>query len=377
MTDTQPIYLDYHAATPFADGVLNAMRAAEGAFANPSSVHAAGRFASGLLERAREQVAGSIGAKRDEIVWTSGGTEACWLGVLGIGGDKHTHVLTTPIEHPAIHAATRRLAHSGTLTQLSLTALRSGELEVPAGALVAVQWVNHETGTIVPLRTLASQCQKVGARLVVDATQAYGRLPIDMRELRELGVSALALASHKVGGPSGAGALWVPQAESRELTPIFDGSQERGLRAGTPGLHCLVGFGAAASQVRQRVSQMEAVAEWRDSIESAGVALGGVVNGADGFERVASVTNMSFSRWRSSSLVAALDLEGLCVSAGSACASGAEEVSPVVQAFVDAFGGEEKHAASCVRFSFGPEQLTSAQVELAKTRLETVLSRKR
>lgn len=397
---TSLIYLDYHAATPLADGVLNAMHAAESIFANPSSVHSLGRRAGTLLEEARAQVAASIRARPDEIVWTSGGTEACWLGIFGLSAISDSSlsnrpIVTSSIEHPAVEAATRRLSNSNgaPLSHLSLRSIGFGEFHVPEGAHVAIQWVNHETGTTLPIRQLAKACKSQGAHLFIDATQAYGRLPIDVTELSELGVSAIALASHKIGGPSGAGALWIQRRFSQGLTPIFDGSQERGLRGGTPGLHSLIGFGAAAEQVEKRVESMSAIGVFRDYLEDAAIELGGVVNGAfstqyPGFGRVQSASNISFPRWRSSSLVAALDLEGVCVSAGSACASGAEEESPVVRAIEAEFECDSNgvsneptnqfsRASSCVRFSFGPERLSMAQVEMATERLRTVVSRKR
>ena len=207
-------YLDHHAATPLCAAARRAMAEAEAsAWANPASVHAAGRKARALLERAREQIAAALGAQPAELVLTSGGTEACNLGVLGSAGgpgERGGHLLTTAIEHPAVGKALARRAaeRSAELTALPVldgiapdpAALR-GALR-PDTRLVALQWINHETGNVLPIAEYAAVCRAAGVPLFVDATQGLGKLPCDVHAL---GADLVAFAAHKLGGPSGTG----------------------------------------------------------------------------------------------------------------------------------------------------------------------------
>ena len=372
------IYLDHHAATPLLPEVRAAMlQAHERGWANPQSVHAAGRAARALVETARAQVAAALGAKAMDVVFTSGGTEACNLGVFGfvpIERANEAVIVTTGVEHPAMSSAIARLGQLGAkVKQLDVLHGRAPSLEAFAQALsgatlAVVQWVNHETGTLFPIADYARVANEHGVPLVVDACQAWGRLPIDVTTL---GVSALVVAASKVGGPKGAGALWVERC--RELSPIFaGGAQEKGRRAGTPDVVTLTGFGCAAEHIAERVASMPSVALLRDRLEQHAVSLGGVVNGAAG-ERVASVTNLSFAGWRGDHLVAALDIEGVCASSGAACSSGLGAPSPVLLAM---HADEPFRAESALRLSLGPHT-TEAEVEHALLVLERVLARAR
>ncbi len=367
------IYLDHHAATPLAPSVTATMHAAEAtAWANPASVHWAGRAAKRVLEAARTQVARSIGCEPNDLILTSGGSEACNLGVLGISSDSN-RVVTTSIEHPAVKAAVDvRAAQGATIERLhaldgvpdspeALRRLLGGE-----PCLVAVQWVNHETGTIWPIAEYANVCREVGAALVVDATQAWGKLPLDVAGL---GATAVAIASHKAGGPAGAGALWVARGVE-VAAQIIGGGQERGRRAGSPDPVTQAGFGAAALAVPGRLAGQASIAALRDRLEAAACDLGGVVNGGQG-PRVGTVTNLSFRGRTGAALVAALDLEGVCCSSGAACSSGLNEPSPVLRAMTP---GEPWRAESAVRFSLGPET-TETDVEFVLAALRAVLSR--
>lgn len=366
------IYLDHHAATPVVPEAVSAMRAAEGsAFANPSSLHRHGRRARELMEEARAHVAQAVGARAADVVFTSGGTEAVNLGLFGLA-DGIERIVTTAIEHPAVVAPLSALERRG-IEVIRLPVLEGVGLdpETVAGhldrkTLVALQWVNHEVGTILPVEAVALACRSRGAKLVVDATQAAGKVPIDVSSL---GCSALALASHKLGGPAGAGALIVERG--LELEPrIVGGGQERGRRAGTPDVLSLVGFGAACRLVDERLEAMDAVAERRDRLEAALVRLGGRTNGAS-LPRVATVTHASFPGARGTLLVAALDLEGLSVSSGAACSSGLDSPSPVIKSLAP---DEPWRAAAGLRLSLGPET-TDGDVEAALAILERVLPR--
>ncbi len=365
------IYLDHHAAAPTPAAVRRAMEeAAATAWANPSSTHAAGRASRQLLEAARQSVAESIGALPADIVLTGGGTEACNLGIRGLAAGC-SRVLTSEVEHPAVAQSVLRLERNGCeLVRLAVPAGRPPGPEELArqlrpGTLVAIQWVNHETGTIFPIDRYAEACRKHQARLFVDGTQALGKLPIDVSAL---GADAVALAAQKIGGPAGAGACWVRRG--LDIEPLLDGgSQERGRRPGTPDTASMVGFGAACRLTGTRLSQQPRVTKLRNLIEARLIELGGVLNG--GAPRTGTVSNLSFRRWQGPLLAAALDLEGVCLSTGAACSSGLQEPSAVIRAM---YPDEQWRAGSAVRISLGIET-QQEDIDLACGAFERVLSR--
>jgi len=369
------IYLDHHAATPLSEAARRAMHEAEPrAFANPSSVHAAGRAARALLERSREQVAAAIAAEAADVVLTSGGTEACNLGVLGMHVPRGAHVVTTALEHPAVERAVAQLVRTREVTVTTLSALDgvAPSAEALAAALTphtvlcAVQWINHETGTELPVQAYARVCRAASVPCFVDATQAAGKRAI---EVAALGADALALASHKLGGPAGAGALWVRRGV--ELDPrLVGGAQERGRRAGTPDVLCAVGFGAACAELGERLQAQTRLAALAAHVEAGLARLGGTPNGVGG-PRVATARNASFAGVRGDELVAALDLEGVCASSGAACSSGLQAPSPVLAAMYPA---QAWRAGSALRLSFGPET-TEGEAQSALDALQRVLGR--
>lgn len=368
------VYLDHHAATPLCGAALAAMtEAASECWANPASVHALGRRARAYLEQARDQIAQSIGASAADVVLTAGGTEACNLGTMGLHSASMAMLVSSAIEHPAVGAAMQSLAAEGIplhrLPVLHGVAPSPEELARVLGttpALVSLQWVNHETGTLLPIAAYGEVVRRSGGRLMVDATQALGKVPIDVEAL---GVDALAIAAHKVGGPPGAGALWVRRGV--ELTPrVLGGAQERGRRAGSPDVLAHVGFGAACAAVQQRLNAMQEVAALRDRLEASVRSLGGVIN-ADRGARVATACNASFFGWRSELLVAAMDLEGICVASGAACSSGLSQPSPVLLAM---YPEEPWRAAAALRFGLGVDT-GAAEVDRAVAALTKVLAR--
>lgn len=368
------IYLDHHAASPMDGDVRAAVeRARERGWANPSSAHAAGRAARAIVERARAEVASAIGARAADVVFTSGGTEAVNLGVLGLA-ERPRRVVTSAIEHPSVLEAVALFEREGAeVIRLDVPGGLAPDPEVLDRALAGsdlacIGWVNHETGTTLPLETIADRCRAHAVPLFVDATAALGKIAIDTGAL---GASAIAIASSKIGGPPAVGALWI--ARDAALRPrMVGGGQERGRRAGTPDPAALAGFGAACSKVGERLASMPEVARRRDRLEQALVARGAVVNAADG-PRVATVTNVSVPGWRGTSLVAALDLEGLCASSGAACSSGVDEPSRVVAAMIP---DEPWRAESALRLSLAPSTRDD-EIDAAIAILDRVLARKR
>ena len=365
------IYLDHHAAAPMPLAVRKAMQdAADVAWANPSSTHAAGRASRKLLEEARESIAFVIGAAPADVVLTGGGTEACNLGARGVAAGC-LRLVTSAVEHPAVAQSVERLRREGCEVVI-LDALRGnppGAAELASyldpDTAVAIQWVNHETGTVFPIDEYASACQAIGARLFVDATQALGKLPIDVQAL---GADAVAIAAQKVGGPAGAGACWVRR--DLDVAPVLDGgAQERGRRPGTPDTMSMVGFGVACETVGERVAAQPAIATMRDALEGRLLEQGAARNGEG--PRVATVANLSLREWDGAVLVAALDLEGICVSTGAACSSGLQEPSAVIRAM---YPDEQWRAGSAVRISLGIE--TSAEdIETTSRTFRRVLAR--
>ena len=366
------IYLDHHAATPTTKAVRRAMHeAAAVAWANPSSTHAAGRASRQLLEEARASVARALHINAADLVLTGGGTEACNLGIRSVAAGRH-RIVSTAVEHPAVAKSVERLAREGREPVI---------LDVPHGhppsaetlaahldedTAVAVQWVNHETGTIFPVAAYARACRAHGARLFIDATQAFGKLPVD---LDALGTDALAVAAQKIGGPAGAGACWLRRGLDAE--PILDGgSQERGRRPGTPDTTSMVGFGAACELLERRVEAQPSIARLRDHLETSLRELGGLCNAAEA-PRVSSVANLSFPGWEGPLLVAALDLEGVCVSTGAACSSGLQGPSAVIRAM---YPDEQWRAGSAVRISLGIET-TPSDIATALQAFRRVLAR--
>ncbi|MDH3201608.1 MAG: cysteine desulfurase [Myxococcales bacterium] len=364
------IYLDHHAAAPTPEVVRQAMADASSiAWANPSSTHRAGQASRQLLENARELIGQSIGAAPADVVLTGGGTEACNLGVRGLA--KKRRIITTAVEHPAVAESVRHLARDG--REVLVLPVLAGRPPAPSelaphlsdDSLVTVQWVNHETGTLFPVHDYAQLCRARGARLFVDATQALGKVPIDVSSL---GADAVAFAAQKIGGPAGAGACWVRRGIELD-TVLAGGSQERGRRPGTLDTLSMVGFGAAASLIGLRLERKTIIAALRNRLEARLLALGAVPNAGE--PRSATVCNVSFPRWEGAILVAALDLEGVCVSTGAACSSGLQEPSAVIRAM---YPDEQWRAGSAVRISLGIET-TEQDIESATLVFQQVLSR--
>jgi cysteine desulfurase len=317
------VYLDANATEPLRPEARAAVLAALDCVGNPYAVHGAGRAARNLLESAREAVAARFGARPADVVFTSGGTEADALAVHALGAGRRLVVGAT--EHDAVRAAASGAAivpvgRDGVADLVALAAL----LAEPAPALVCLMLANNETGTVQPVAEAAAICRRHGARLHVDAVQAAGRLPVD---LAALGCDSIAISSHKLGGPTGAGALLLTPDAATHLTPLITGGrQERGRRGGTPALAAIAGFAAAA----RADYAGEAIAALRDAAETAALQCGAVVCG--GGERLPSTTCVALPGVRADTQVIALDLAGIAVSAGAACSSGKVARSHVLEA---------------------------------------------
>jgi cysteine desulfurase len=335
--------------------------------ANPSSPHRAGQAASAALERAREAVAALVGREPAGVVFTSGATEANHLGVRGLAArGRPGVVVVSPIEHPSARSAAVLLEHEG-------RGLRVGAVDadgvVDVGTLggevagVVLMAANHETGVVQPVRAVAAAARESGAWVHVDASQAAGRVL-----LGGIDADAIVLSAHKLGGPVGMGALVL--RDGAPLPPLFPGVQERGRRGGTVNVAGAVGFAAACALARAELDVR--VRRWvalRAHLEAGLMALGVRVVGAT-VERVATTTCAVLPGVPGDLAVQVLDLHGVCVSTGAACASGAAERSPTLRAMGDAGAG---HA---VRVSFGPTS-TEAQVDALLAGLGQLLAARR
>ena len=339
------IYLDANASEPLRPEAAIAMRGAMDVAGNPASVHAAGRAARRILETAREMLAARTGARPENLVFTSGGTEADALAIHALGRGRRLVIGAT--EHDAIRAAAPDAAilpvdRQGVADLAALDAILAGG----PPALVCLMLANNETGVIQPVAGAAALCRRHGSLLHVDAVQAAGRMPID---LAASGAHSLALSSHKLGGPMGAGALLLaPDLPIPAL--IAGGGQERGRRGGTPALPAIAGFAAAASSPQCDLAGL------RDAAETAALGCGAVVCGA-GAPRLGNTTCLGLPGVKAETQVIALDLAGICVSAGAACSSGKVSTSHVLTAM-----GLGALAGQAIRVSF-PWNATAADLQ--------------
>ena len=370
--------MDANATTPVLPEVVEAMRPFwTEAFGNASSIHQQGQQARAAVERARESVAGLIGCRAAEVVFTSGGTESDNLALFGTlaPGD---HLIASSMEHSAVMQAAEALAGRGVEVSF-LPATPQGLVEPaaleaalrPNTRLVSVMLANNETGVVQPVRALADLSHAAGALFHSDAIQAAGKLAIDVKAL---GCDLLSISGHKMYAPQGVGALFVRR--NVRLRPIFfGGNHERGRRAGTENVAGIVGLGKAAELARVWLAngEQQSLAALRDRLEQgilAQVEEAGV-NGA-GAERVANTSNLYFDHVEAEALVIALDLKGLAVSGGSACQSGSTEPSHVLTAM----GLSVARARASVRISLS-RLTTGDEVDAALALVPTAVARLR
>jgi cysteine desulfurase len=361
------IYLDHNAGSPLRPAVRDAMCAFidRGPHANPASVHRAGQQARRELERARERVAALIGAAPRDVVFTSGGTEANNLALFGGASPDRRSIITTAIEHSSILeplAALEKRGFAVARVRPASDGLVAPDLIVGridhATALVTIGLVNAEVGAIQPVEAIAEATRRAGALLHLDAAQAAGRMPL---RVDELGCDLLTLSAHKLGGPPGSGALYIRPGTA--LAPLLlGGPQEAARRAGTPNLPGAIGFGVAAAVAlsRQDEETRTIAGLSRQLLESLGGAIPGLRLNGPAVRRVPHTLNLTFPGVLGETMLMALDLEGIEVSMGSACAAGAVEPSHVLLAM----GRDAGAARSSLRLSLG-WSTTAAEIAAA------------
>ncbi len=351
----QRSYLDYNATAPLRPEVREAVADALGHAGNPSSVHAEGRAARAAVEEARGQVASLAGARPEDVIFTSGGTEANALVLAAPAGDESWQLYLSAIEHPSVLSGGR--FHPETTTMIPVTADGVADLAVlaktlekhkPGGRrpLVSLMAANNETGAIQPVREAADIVHEAGGLLHSDAVQAAGRIPLDMTTL---GTDMLTLSAHKIGGPKGVGTLVLKDGVRVEPL-IKGGGQEGRRRAGTENVPGIVGFGVAAALAAKELADVGALAALRDQLEEGvrAVAADAVIVSASA-PRLPNTSCIAVPGVKAETLVIGLDLAGIAVSAGSACSSGKVEVSHVLEAM----GLSPEIAGGAVRVSLG------------------------
>jgi len=384
---TRVTYLDHAATTPVRPEVLDAMLPylREEAFGNPSSAHRFGRAARAGVEQAKRAIAQALGAEPNQVIFTSGGTEADNLAVIGAalaardrGGPFRVAVTAT--EHKAVLAAAHAVAHLGG-EEIILPVDARGIVREPAldaalergVAIVSIMWVNNEVGTVQPVAGLADRCRRAGAIFHSDAVQAFGKITIS---LRDHACTLLTISGHKIGAPKGIGALIVREPRAVEAI-IHGGGQQFGIRPGTENVPGIVALGRAAELAAAEQAETAArTGRLRAALAERVLALvpDAVVHGADatGGQQAPHVLNVSIPGTDSEAMLMHLDLAGIACSAGSACTTGATDPSHVLTAM----GVPRELGIAALRFSFGRSS-TEADVEAVATALPRIVAKVR
>jgi cysteine desulfurase len=359
------VYLDHSATTPVDPRVVQAMLPyLTEKFGNASSVHLFGQEARAAADRARRQVAALIGASANEIIFTSGGTEANNLAIRGIcevAESQGRHIITTSIEHPSVRGVLESLEKRGWVVT-TLPVYKDGIIRLedvrsalrPDTVLISVMMANNEIGTIQPIREIGElvRAERRNQRhpwFHTDAVQAAGRIPIDVESL---GCDLLSLSAHKIYAPKGAGALYLRRG-ARLAPQQVGGHQERERRAGTESIANIVAFGAAAELAgRELPERNEHTRRLRDRFEKLVTqSIDDIAFNGDRESRLPHLSNISFRFIEGEGLLIHLDMQGVAVSTGSACSSGTLEPSPVIRAL----GRDEELSRGAIRFSFGKD----------------------
>jgi cysteine desulfurase len=377
------VYLDFNATTPVEPEVLNAMLPYFSAeFGNAASIHTPGQRARAAVETAREQVAALIGARPQEIVFTSGGTESDNHAIFGVvaqpllpalrlpngavrSGQTGKHIITTAIEHEAVLNACQALEKQDVRVTY-LPTDREGQIDLedlrrairPETVLITVMHANNELGTVQPLEEIGRIAKEADVYFHSDAVQSVGKIPIDVKALQ---VDLLSISGHKLYAPKGIGALYV-RGGTRLRQLLYGGHHQRGFRPGTENVAGIVGLGKAAAIARKSLAEdAQRISGLRDKLQQGLLQCvpQSRVNGS-GAQRTPNTTNLVFPGVEGEALLIALDLKGLACSTGAACSSGAVEPSHVLTAI----GLPPEEARASLRFSLG-RHTTSADIDFA------------
>lgn len=370
------IYLDHAATVPVKKEVLEAMLPFFAAsFANPSSGYLAARETRKAIDSARNQIANAIGAKREEVYFTSGGSEANNWALKGYAAahPEKIHIITTSIEHHAVLNACQALERQGyEVTYLEVDSKAGVSPEVferairPDTLMASVMLANNEVGTIEPVAKISEIAHAHGIPVHTDAVQAVGHIPVNVNAL---GVDMLSMSAHKFAGPKGIGALYV-RSGTRLDNLIDGGAQERTMRAGTENTPAIVGMGLAAEiALAQMPDAFRYVSQLRDDFQEKLEALDGIRINGDQINRLPGHLHITVEQANTQLLLMQLDMANIAVSAGSACSSGAAERSHVIRAM--GLAGENQ---ADVRFSIG-ENNTASELEQVFVALRRILKR--
>ena len=350
------IYLDNNATTPLHPEVLEAMLPGlRENYGNPSSIHSFGRSARVQLDEAREKVAHLINAQSSEIIFTSGGTEANNLALLGVAfKDKGKKIITSKIEHPSVLNPCRQLEEQGVevhyldvdgLGRIDMDALESQITE--STALISLQHANSETGVLQDIKRASEIARNKGVLFHTDAVQSVAKMPFD---LKDYPVDLLSISAHKFYGPKGVGALYLRKGTPALFSPVCGGNQEKKRRGGTENVAGIMGFGKACELATENMDEASKLADLRDYFQNRVCELiprtellGDKVN------RLPNTLNLGFDGVEGDTLLIALDMEGVAVSTGSACSSGTGLPSSVLRAM----GIPDERINSSIRFSLG------------------------
>ncbi|MBI0407193.1 MAG: cysteine desulfurase [Nitrosospira sp.] len=351
-------YFDHNATTAIDNEVFDAMMPYfKEEFGNPSSPHSLGTVARQAVNRAREQVASSVGAQPSQVIFTSGGSEANNLFIQGAAGYlKPSRIIVSAIEHPCIMRPTQELTR-GTVNKWSLRKLavnKSGQIDLDdtdraiseqRPSLISVMLANNETGVIQDVATIAEKARNTGAWIHTDAIQAFGKIPLDFISLK---VHAMTLSSHKIYGPKGAAALVIDK--KLLLKPlIFGGGHENGFRSGTENIPAIVGFGLACQLAQNRITEMTVhISTIREYLEERLLNMGAIIFGLSA-SRLPNTCYFALPDIEGETLVICLDKAGFAVASGAACSS----VTPGQSYVLEAMGVEPLLARCAVRVSLG------------------------
>ena len=349
MKEKQAIYLDYNATAPIRSEVIKVMVDVMEEGGNPSSVHSVGRKAKFRMEDARSTIAGVVNCRSQMVIFTSGGTEANNMAILGCG---RTRLITTNVEHDSIRSVANRF--DGQVDVLNVN--QDGLIDLDAlgvllskggeDTLISILYANNETGVIQDVNAIADIAHAAGALVHIDAIQALAKVPIDFRAL---GVDLMSVSAHKIGGPQGVGAL-IALEKLPIRSIVLGGGQEVGRRGGTENIAGIAGFAKAASMTPESLDKMMELEHWRDEIEEQILAHApGACFPGNKTRRLPNVSTIYMPGVTSETQVMNFDLDNICISSGSACSSGKVKSSHVI----DAMCNDETIAKSTIRMSLG------------------------